>query len=824
MSDRFRDTVLDIRNLSVEFPTETDLVKAVSGLTFQLERGQTIGIVGESGSGKSVTSQAVMGLIPSPGRVTSGEIWLKTSATTEPINLLAIPEKQLRRYRGGEMAVIFQEPMSALNPVYTIGYQIVEAIRQHQTVTVAEAQQQAIERLQEVKLVADETTLRDQVSQELEAQDGVTSKRDILKRVAQIKQDWLDRYPHQLSGGQLQRVTIAMAIASNPTLLIADEPTTALDVTVQATILALLRELRDRHQMSMMFVSHDLGVIAEVADVVAVMYRGELVEVGTVDRIFSAPQHPYTKGLIACRPQLDRRMRCLPTVADFMEVVTNAAGESEIVERTPDVSVFGAALDEPIVVSADVTSNGRSRSDLARIRSILEEGNDPEAIIQSEASNHAEEITDPEVSNISEAIDAQIEDQAEDNSTTVDPGSEVENSAVESSEAENSEAESSETEEPIEPIAAETENPSPDWPSAEQPVTDQAAIERLSAIASQPLDTDDDRFNLDNFDLDTPADRLDTGILKLNSGFAAPVESEEIGEIDEPKPSNTPLTDLEVARRLAYLQRQPPLLEVEHLKVGFPQRGLFGRARRYTMAVNDVSFQVFPGETLGLVGESGCGKSTLARTLMRLIDPLAGKIRFEDRDILALKPQALRFLRRDMQTIFQDPGNALNPRMSVGAAILEPMQIHNFGASKKERLDRVKYLLDRVDLDISAINRYPHEFSGGQRQRICIARALALEPKFVICDESVSALDVSVQAQVLNLLKELQEEFGLTYIFISHDLSVVKFMSDRIMVMNQGQIEEIGPADRVYRHPERDYTRKLIASIPRGHISDRAAS
>jgi peptide/nickel transport system ATP-binding protein len=825
MSDRFRDTVLDIRNLSVEFPTETDLVKAVSGLTFQLERGQTIGIVGESGSGKSVTSQAVMGLIPSPGRVTSGEIWLKTSATTEPINLLAIPEKQLRRYRGGEMAVIFQEPMSALNPVYTIGYQIVEAIRQHQTVTVAEAQQQAIERLQEVKLVADETTLRDQVSQELEAQDGVTSKRDILKRVAQIKQDWLDRYPHQLSGGQLQRVTIAMAIASNPTLLIADEPTTALDVTVQATILALLRELRDRHQMSMMFVSHDLGVIAEVADVVAVMYRGELVEVGTVDRIFSAPQHPYTKGLIACRPQLDRRMRCLPTVADFMEVVTNAAGESEIVERTPDVSVFGEMLGEPIaVIGSGVMPNDRSRSDLARIRSILEEGNDPEAIIQSEASNHAEEITDPEVSNISEAIDAQIEDQAEDNSTTVDPGSEVENSAVESSEAENSEAESSETEEPIEPIAAETENPSPDLPSAEQPVTDQAAIERLSAIASQPLDTDDDRFNLDNFDLDTPADRLDTGILKLNSGFAAPVESEEIGEIDEPKPSNTPLTDLEVARRLAYLQRQPPLLEVEHLKVGFPQRGLFGRARRYTMAVNDVSFQVFPGETLGLVGESGCGKSTLARTLMRLIDPLAGKIRFEDRDILALKPQALRFLRRDMQTIFQDPGNALNPRMSVGAAILEPMQIHNFGASKKERLDRVKYLLDRVDLDISAINRYPHEFSGGQRQRICIARALALEPKFVICDESVSALDVSVQAQVLNLLKELQEEFGLTYIFISHDLSVVKFMSDRIMVMNQGQIEEIGPADRVYRHPERDYTRKLIASIPRGHISDRAAS
>jgi ABC-type glutathione transport system ATPase component len=837
MSDRFRDSVLDIRNLSVEFPTESELVKAVSGLTFQLERGQTIGIVGESGSGKSVTSQAVMGLIPSPGRVTSGEIWLKTNATANPINLLALPEKQLRRYRGGEMAVIFQEPMSALNPVYTIGYQIVEAIRQHQTVTVAEAQQQAIERLQEVKLVADEATLRDQVSHELEAQDGTTSKRDILKRVAQIKQDWLDRYPHQLSGGQLQRVTIAMAISSNPTLLIADEPTTALDVTVQATILKLLRELRDRHQMSMMFVSHDLGVIAEVADVVAVMYRGELVEVGTVDRIFSAPQHPYTKGLIACRPQLDRRMRCLPTVADFMEVVTNAAGESEIVERMPDASVLGEAFGESIAsigsgLGASLTASDRGRSDLARIRSILEEGNDPEA------SNNSAAIDDPAVSNTPAAIDVQVNVQingeTEDDSNTVDPGlevkksdvtnSEVEDSEAEDSEAEDSEAEDSEAEEPIDPISAETESPSSDLPSADQPDSDQAAIERLSAIASQPLDTDDDRFNLDNFDLDAPADRADTGTVKLNSTFAAPIDADEPGAIDDPKPSNTPITDLEVARRLAYLQRQPPLLDVEHLKVGFPQRGLFGRARRYTMAVNDVSFQVFPGETLGLVGESGCGKSTLARTLMRLIDPLAGKIRFEDRDILALQPKALRFFRRDMQTIFQDPGNALNPRMSVGAAILEPMQIHNFGASKKERLDRVRYLLDRVDLDASAVNRYPHEFSGGQKQRICIARALALEPKFVICDESVSALDVSVQAQVLNLLKELQEEFGLTYIFISHDLSVVKFMSDRIMVMNQGQIEEIGPADRVYRHPERDYTRKLIASIPRGHTVDRVAS
>ncbi len=811
MSDRFRDTVLDIRNLSIEFPTETELVQAVSGLTFQLERGQTIGIVGESGSGKSVTSQAVMGLIPSPGRVTSGEIWLKTNTTANPINLLALPEKQLRRYRGGEMAVIFQEPMSALNPVYTIGYQIVEAIRQHQTVTVAEAQQQAIERLQEVKLVADEASLREQVSRELEAEDGTTSKRDLLKRVAQIKQDWLDRYPHQLSGGQLQRVTIAMAISSNPTLLIADEPTTALDVTVQATILKLLRELRDRHQMSMMFVSHDLGVIAEVADVVAVMYRGELVEVGTVDRIFSAPQHPYTKGLIACRPQLDRRMRCLPTVADFMEVVTNAAGVAEILERTPDAEIFGKVVGEsiaPIGAGLGVRSRGQGRSDLARIRSILD-GSDPEAIANLDAATSSvEAISQDEVN---PEIDLEVESE-------INPEINLEVEPEINPEVESE----------VNPEIESEINPDvdPETNSEINPDINQDAIARLSAIASQPLDTDDDRFNLDNFDLDSTANHADagTGTIKLNSSFGAAIEPEAIGAITEPKPSNTPITDLEVAQRLAYLQRQPPLLEVEHLKVGFPQRGIFGRARRYTMAVNDVSFQVFPGETLGLVGESGCGKSTLARTLMRLIDPLAGKIRFEDRNILALQPKALRFFRRDMQTIFQDPGNALNPRMSVGAAILEPMQIHDYGASKKERLDRVRYLLDRVDLDASAVNRYPHEFSGGQKQRICIARALALEPKFVICDESVSALDVSVQAQVLNLLKELQEEFGLTYIFISHDLSVVKFMSDRIMVMNQGQIEEIGPADRVYRHPERDYTRKLIASIPRGHTVDRVAS
>ncbi|MGD1901929.1 MAG: dipeptide ABC transporter ATP-binding protein [Geitlerinemataceae cyanobacterium] len=748
MSDR--DFVLDIRNLSVEFPTETELVRAVAGMSFQVERGQTIGIVGESGSGKSVTSQAVMGLVPSPGRVTSGEILLKSTPDATPIDLLAIPDKQLRRYRGGEMAVVFQEPMSALNPVYSIGYQICEAILQHQNVSPEDARQQAIERLQEVKLLADEGTLRDEAKREIEAQGGEVHKRDILKLVGQRKQALLDRYPHQLSGGQLQRVTIAMAISCNPTLLIADEPTTALDVTVQATILTLLRELRDRHQMSMMFVSHDLGVIAEVADVVAVMYRGELVEVGTVDRIFANPQHPYTKGLIACRPQLDRRMRILPTVADFMEVTTDEAGAMQIVERTPDFE--SQAIDGEGEVG--------DRSDLERIRSILEAGHDPEA-----------EETAPEKIEGRPASEPPIE--------TVEPSAAL----------------------------------SDDEPSdADEIGETDPAIDRLSAIASQSQEIEDDRFNLDNFDLDADSEPMGT-LLSAADDLSPP-----------PRPSNKPLTDVEVAQRLAYLQRQPPLLDVRNLKVGYPQRGLFGRARRYTMAVNDISFQVFPGETLGLVGESGCGKSTLARTLMRLIDPLSGQMRFEDRDILNIPAKDLRFLRRDMQTIFQDPGNALNPRLSVGAAILEPMEIHNFGESKAARLDRVRTLLTRVGLDPSAISRYPHEFSGGQRQRICIARALALEPKFVICDESVSALDVSVQAQVLNLLKELQEEFGLTYIFISHDLSVVKFMSDRIMVMNQGRIEEIGPADRVYRRPEREYTRKLIDSIPQGYVPQPIAS
>jgi peptide/nickel transport system ATP-binding protein len=618
------DIVLDVRNLHVQFQTDETQIKAVDGIDFQLSRGQTLGIVGESGSGKSVTSLAVMGLIPSPpGKITEGEIWFRDEIGQSPVDLRQVPPAQMQQYRGGKMAMIFQEPMSSLNPVYTIGFQLTEAIRLHRQMLESEARRLAIASLQEVKLLGSDEELRQQIIEESSSQD----KRDVIRQLNRRKQAMLERYPHQLSGGQIQRVMIAMAISCNPTLLIADEPTTALDVTVQKTILNLMRELRDRRQMSMIFITHDLGVIAEIADTVAVMYQGKIVETGTVRDIFTNPQHPYTQGLLACRPQPDKRLRYLPTIADFLK-----------------------------------GGNGHQKPNLSKS----------------------------------------------------DGGQDVTHSAL------------------------------------------------------------------------------------------------QIEEISE----------REMTTRLTQLQQQQPLLAVENLQVGFPLRGMFGQTQRYAMAVNGVSFDVYPGETLGLVGESGCGKTTLSRTLLRLIEPMSGRILFEGEDITTLKNRQLRQLRREMQVIFQDPFSSLNPRIAIGEAILEPLVIHGRG-SRKQNLDRVRYLLDRVGLDPNWTNRYPHEFSGGQRQRICIARALALNPKFIICDESVSALDVSVQAQVLNLLKELQAEFGLTYIFISHDLSVVKFMSDRIAVMNRGKIEEMGPAESIYRTPQQAYTRQLIASIPKGEFVTR---
>ncbi len=656
-----QDLVLDAKNLQVQFQTDEKVVKAVNDVSFQVRRGQTLGIVGESGSGKSVTSLAIMGLVPPDTSQVRGEILFRfrhdddsSNKQTEPVNLLQLSEADKQAYRGGQIAMIFQEPMSSLNPVYTIGFQLTEAIRQHQDISERQALWKATSLLQEVKLLPSDEELLERVQAEYQSLSAISNspanaktersdRRDLMEQVNAQKRAMLERYPHELSGGQLQRVMIAMAISCNPTLLIADEPTTALDVTVQATILELLRELGKRRGMAIIFITHDLGVIAEIADTVAVMYRGKIVESGDIQQLFIHPKHPYTKGLLACRPRLDMPSQRLATVADYMEVETTETGEIEIREKEP-----------------------------------------PEATLESQLNSQ----------------------QNIDNSVT------------------------------------------------------------STSIAS------------------------------------------------------------------------PQLLSVDNLRVGFKVPGILGGTKRLFMAVNDVSFEVLQGETLGLVGESGCGKSTLSRALLQLIPPLSGRVIFEGENITDTAPKSsifstiknarknreyhkkMRRLRRDMQIIFQDPFSALDPRITIGDAVMEPLLIHGIGKTAKERRDRTAHLLERVDMNPDWMRRYPHEFSGGQRQRVCIARALALNPKFIICDESVSALDVSVQAQVLNLLKELQAEFGLTYIFISHDLSVVKFMSDRMIVMNKGKIEEMGTADEIYHNPQSEYTRQLIASIPTGDFKD----
>ncbi|MBI2793940.1 MAG: ABC transporter ATP-binding protein [Ignavibacteria bacterium] len=581
--------LLEVHGLTTEFTSDKEIVKAVNDASFTVVRGRTLGIVGESGSGKSVTSLSVMRLISTPpGRISSGRVLFheKSGAVTD---LLALPEETMRTYRGNRIAMIFQEPMTSLNPVFTCGDQIVEAIRLHQNVGKDEARRRTLDLLKEVKLPRPESMM--------------TS------------------YPHQLSGGQKQRVMIAMAMSCNPDLLIADEPTTALDVTVQATILDLMRQLQKNHHMSMMFITHDLGVIAEIADDVIVMYKGRIVEHGTIQQIFENPQHPYTKGLLACRPRLDKKLKILPTVRDFMD----------------------------------------------------------------------------------ETDDGTITERSHDN---VD-----------------------------------------------------AVVHQLEF---------------------TPA---------------------------------------EIQERNEHLASTQPLLDVKDLEVHFPiKSGMFGKTTGFVKAVDCITFNVKPGETLGLVGESGCGKTTAGRAILRLVEPTGGNVIFDGKDVGSLQQASLKTLRRDFQIIFQDPYSSLNPRLSVGSTILEVLKVHGIGANEKDRKDQVLYLLDKVNLLPRHFNNYAHEFSGGQRQRICIARALALKPKLLICDESVSALDVSVQAQVLNLLVALRDEFKLTYIFISHDLSVVKFISDRIAVMNAGKIVEMGTANEIYASPMQDYTRGLIDAIPLGTL------
>ncbi len=563
--------ILSVQDLSIEFNQRDRIVNAVKTISFELFKGETLGIVGESGSGKSVTALSILQLLPNTASYPTGKIIFK--GDQQSIDILQAQEKELLKIRGNQIAMIFQNPMNSLNPSHRCGHQVLEAILLHQRVSKAEGKAQVLNLFGQVELPDPERIYA--------------------------------AYPHQLSGGQIQRIMIAMAVSCNPEILIADEPTTALDVTVQKSIIKLLENIKKTHQTSTIFISHDLGVIKEIADRVVVMYRGEIVEQGPVDQIFNNPQHPYTKGLIACRPPLNKRIAKLPTIEDYVN---------------QDKSGFSEELISP-----------------ARFK------------------------------------------------------------------------------------------------------------ERLEVLASAN-----------------------------------------------------------------------ELLQVKNLsKFYSAEKNFLGRTTRWTKAVNDVSFTMRQGETLGLVGESGSGKSTLGRTILRLLDADSGTVHFKGKSVLDLNKRDLKTLRRDFQIIFQNPYASLNPRMRIGQAIMEPMQVHNLHDNKKQRKDKTIQLMESVGLTADQYDRYPHQFSGGQRQRICIARTLSVEPSFIICDECVSALDVSVQAQILNLLVELRDDFNLSYIFISHDLSVVKHISDHVLVMKDGKIVERNDAENLYNNPRESYTQRLLDAIPK---------
>ena len=575
--------LLSIKNLSIQFNNDGKQSTAVTNNSFTVEPGELVAIVGESGSGKSVTALSILQLLPKQANV-SGEILFNRN---EPVDLLKLSAKKITGIRGNEIAMIFQEPMTSLNPVFTCGYQVMEAIQLHQQVTKETARKKTIELFEQVKLPNPENLL--------------------------------DRYPHELSGGQKQRVMIAMAMSCNPALLIADEPTTALDVTVQKTILELIKSLQEDNNMGVIFITHDLGVVADIADKILVMYKGEIVEQGLSKNILQSPQHPYTKALLACRPAANTKGKRLPVVSDFLE-------------------------------------------------------------------------------------------QAKDGQQAIS--------------------------------------------------NQQQVIEKLQRSTNN--------------------------------------------------------------------DQRTTILEVQNLTVSFPvKKNFFGKPTQFIKAVDDVSFVVNQGDIVGLVGESGCGKTTLGRTILQLIQPTSGKIILEARlngevgqgkDLTQIKSAELRHMRKDLQIVFQDPYGSLNPRISIGNAILEPLKVHSVLSSNSQRKEKVMELLNKVSLDTNHFNRYPHQFSGGQRQRICIARALALNPSFLIFDEAVSALDVSVQAQVLNLLTDLKNEFGFTSIFISHDLSVVHYICNRILVMHKGKIVEEGEAGQVYFNPKNEYTQNLVNAIPGKNI------
>ncbi|MBS1919526.1 MAG: ABC transporter ATP-binding protein [Bacteroidetes bacterium] len=567
--------LLSINNLSVDFMSEDEIIVALKNISFDVHRGEIVALVGESGSGKSVTSLSILKLLSPSAKFSSGKIVFSENEY-DAEDLLQKSSRELQQIRGNKITMIFQEPMTSLNPVITCGKQITESIQQHQKISYHKAKEKTIEWFQKVKLP--------------------------------YPSNIFNRYPHQLSGGQKQRVMIAMAMCCHPSLLICDEPTTALDVTVQKTILQLIKELQQQSDMGVIFITHDLSLVAEIADRAIVMYRGEIAEQGSVKEIFTNAKHPYTKALLACRPANHKKQERLPVVSDFLNIISG-----------------------------------------------------------------------------------------------------------------------------------------------------------LKILQPEP------------------------------------------GPVNEEKKKSDQTT---------------PLLRVENLSVWFPTKKTFlGKPIGFTKAVDNVSFEVFKGETLGLVGESGCGKTTLGRTLLRLIEPTSGKIIYNNTELTLKKKEELTSLRKDIQIVFQDPYSSLNPRLSIGYAIAEPLKVHGLISKQKERKEKVFELLEKVGLKADHFSRYPHEFSGGQRQRIVIARALALSPSFLVCDESVSALDVSVQAQVLNLLNDLKKEYGFTIIFISHDLSVVHYISDRIMVMNKGKVEETGVSENVFFHPQSEYTRKLIDSIPKGIVA-----
>ena len=676
--------LLEIHNLKTYFHSEGGTVKAVDGLSVKVRLGQTLGLVGESGSGKSVTSLTIMRLLPDIGAsIEAGSISFLGR------DLVQLPRAEMRHVRGKDIAMIFQEPGTSLNPVYRVGDQVAEAILLHEKVSRAEARARTLKLFQEVGIPQPEMSL--------------------------------DKYPHEMSGGQKQRVMIAMALSCNPKLLIADEPTTALDVTIQAQILALIRKLRDERGMAILFITHDLGVIAEIADEVAVMYRGKLVEYDSVRNIFANPQHPYTKGLLACRPRLDTTRRRLPTVADYMQTTTDDDGRMVITEKTLTPERL-----------AEIEGRGRGR------------------------------LLHPEGGSGSSSL-------------VPSPPSSGERARVRG-------------------------------PSCEQPHNHGADTSKLAGENRQPVSVLSPPHP-------HPPKAGGEGIREEKTKAKEPLTPPSRGEGTRISSDLQPST---LNSQSSFVPaNQPPLLRVENLKVYYPiKQGLLRRTVGHVKAVDGVSFHVYQGQTLGLVGESGCGKTTTGRAILKLIPVTSGTVTFDGTDWTSLRGAELRRQRRRMQIVFQDPYSSLNPRMTVEAMLTEAMSVHRLGTSSQDRRDRAASLLEEVGLLAEHLQRYPHEFSGGQRQRLCIARSLAVEPDFLICDESVSALDVSVQAQVLNLLKDLQEKRGLTYIFISHDLSVVKFMSDMMAVMNAGVIVEFGPSDAIYANPQNDYTKKLIAAIP----------